>query len=71
MYDLCVQLEHAKAVDRSLRYENLVPFGCTEHRRVMSAEARGAPAYIDRDIEYRTRRHTQQLGLRKGRDLEV
>jgi hypothetical protein len=32
----------------------------------MAAEARGSPAYIDCDIEYRTCSHAQQLGLGKG-----
>ena len=68
---LRIGLERAIAVGEPFRYKDLVPLGSAQHRRNVAAEARRAPADIDRDIEDRTRRHAQQLGLGKRRDLEV
>ena len=71
IYYLCIELEGAIAVGKPFRYENLVPFAGAHHHCDMVTEAGRTPANVDSHIKDRTRRYPQQLGLRKGWDLEV
>ena len=71
IYYLRIGLEGAIAVRKPFRYENLVPFAGAHHHRDMMTEAGRTPANVDSHIKDRTRCYPQQLGLRKGWDLEV
>src|SRR6266403_476426 len=63
-----IPARRCRARDRSTkaRDQDLVALRSAEPHPNMAAEARRAPTDIDGDIEDRTRRHAQQLGLSEG-----
>ena len=71
IYHFCIGIEGAVAVRETFWYENLVPFASTQHHADMTTEARGIPAYVNRNIKYRPRYHAEQLCLCEGRDLKM